>query len=322
MQQPNPVQSQDTPPSEELEAIARQLEASGNYRILRRFDPASVMIAEQDLPPSARRFLVVDTETTGKDAARDHIVELGMVEVAYDPEIGACYGVTRVFDALEDPGVPIPPEASAVNGITDEMVAGKRIDDAAVQEMVAGADFVVPHNARYDRVLLERRLPVFEDVAFACSMTQVDWQKAGIGGTKLEYIASRLGFFYSAHRADTDCLALVKVLDTVLEGFGGGTPLQMLLAEYQREDRRIWATGAPYDAKDRLKERGYRWFDGTIEGTEKAWAKEVPLEEYAAELAWLRTEVFNNRSVALPIDRIDARNRFTSRRDKLGRDYI
>jgi len=38
---------------------------------------------------------------------------------------------------LEEPGIPLPPEITRLTGITDKMVAGHRIDDAAVDGLLA-----------------------------------------------------------------------------------------------------------------------------------------------------------------------------------------
>jgi DNA polymerase-3 subunit epsilon len=39
---------------------------------------------------------------------------------------------------FEDPGFSIPPEITEITGITDEMVAGHRIDDRAVNDVPGG----------------------------------------------------------------------------------------------------------------------------------------------------------------------------------------
>ena len=59
-------------------------------------------------------LVILDTETTGLyDPAR--IVDIAVTTAAGDV----------LLDTLVDPGVPIPPEATAVHGITDADVAGK-----------------------------------------------------------------------------------------------------------------------------------------------------------------------------------------------------
>ncbi|KWU24763.1 3'-5' exonuclease [Burkholderia cenocepacia] len=306
-------------PAEYLERVAQLLERyPTRYRIVRAFDPAELMLRPEQVPEGAGRAIVADTEATGKDAYTDRIVELGMVEIAYDLMTGYIYGVTRVFDALEDPGIPIPAEASAVNHITDDMVAGHAIDDDAVNAMVETADFVICHNASYDRPLLERRFPIFKGKAFACSFTQVPWQEAGLTSAKQDYIAAMLGFFYLAHRADSDCLALVKILNTPLAGLNNETPFQRLFENYKVTERRIWAVNAPYAVKDVLSKRGYRWSDGVSKpDTEKAWFRTVSEADYAEELAWLFEHGFLNRKFAIPVDHVDEFSRFSPRRDQL-----
>ena len=75
--------------------------------------------------------ILLDTETTGLDHAKDEIIELGMVKFDYTPD-GRIVGVRDTFSAFNEPSVPIPPEVTALTGITDEMVAGHKIDEAAV----------------------------------------------------------------------------------------------------------------------------------------------------------------------------------------------
>lgn len=97
------------------------------------------------------KFVAFDLETTGTKPSENMIVEVGAVR--FD---GA--KAEEGFGVLIDPGIPIPADASAVNGITDEMVRGKpKIAD------VLGdfADFcgdlpLVAHNAPFDfKFLLE-----------------------------------------------------------------------------------------------------------------------------------------------------------------------
>jgi len=83
--------------------------------------------------------LFYDTETTGVRADRDRVIELAV----YDPE------TKRTFERLINPGLPIPPEATAIHHISDAMVAnapsfGEIIED--FKEFCAGDVVLVAHN--------------------------------------------------------------------------------------------------------------------------------------------------------------------------------
>ena len=62
-----------------------------------------------------RPIVFFDLETTGVDTARDRIVEISMIKAMPD---GEAITKTRRLN----PGMPIPAEATAVHGITDDDV--------------------------------------------------------------------------------------------------------------------------------------------------------------------------------------------------------
>lgn len=91
------------------------------------------------------RLAIVDLETTGTDATRDRVTEIGIVLV----ENGA---VIEEWCSLVNPGTPIPPEIQALTGITDAMVR-KAPTFAALKDEVLnriGDCVFVAHNARFD----------------------------------------------------------------------------------------------------------------------------------------------------------------------------
>lgn len=299
-----------------FEQMALALAANPDFKVLRRFDGQDLFCT--DYPADAGIAIALDTETTGKTDA-DKIIELGLVSVAYDRTTGYIYGAVNRFNALEDPGMPIPPEASAVNHITDEMVAGQTIDQAAVQALVDKADFIFAHNAGFDRPFCERRFPLFAEKAWACTIHQVDWASHDIRGAKLDYIAYMQGFFYDAHRAEIDCLALVNCLRVPFKD--GTTGFGQLVDTYYESSRRIWAVNSPFDSKDLLKARGYRWSDGLRGEAEKAWYIDVSEADFEAEMAFLKSDVYRGKPLTLPVDKVDAFSRFSSRRGSTERVY-
>jgi DNA polymerase-3 subunit epsilon len=91
------------------------------------------------------QFVAFDLETTGIMAGVDRIVEIGAVRFSHGK-------ITSVYSTLVDPQIPIPPEASRVNGITNEMVSGKPKIEQLLNSFAefCGADPMVAHNAPFD----------------------------------------------------------------------------------------------------------------------------------------------------------------------------
>lgn len=287
--------------------MATALEASGEYRVLRKLKnrPPQVEPNAQGL----RTGLFVDVETTGLDPRHDEIIELAMTRFYYSPN-GRIHGIGESFQGFRQPSRPIPPEITAITGITDAMVAGCQIDPAAVASFAASSAFVAAHNASFDRRFLERYSDVFKTKPWACSMSQVDWAAEGHEGVKLAYLASGAGFFYDKHRAENDCAAAIELLSRPLPR-SGILALAALLEAARRPTWRIRAEGAPFDLKDVLKARGYRWDDGSS-GAPRAWYRDVADTDKDGELSFLRREIYQ-REVDLRPARIDAHDRFSER---------
>ncbi len=214
------------------------------------------------------------------------------------------------FDHLRQPLTPIPPAVTALTGITDEMVAGQKIDLDEVLEFAGPADLVVAHNAAFDRRFLERLCPDFCAKPWACSMAEIDWAAEGFEGTKLAYLAADNGFFYDRHRAANDCLAAVELLSRTLPR-SGVSGLASLLARARQTTWRIWAANSPFEFKDLLKARGYRW-NGEDNGRPRAWYVDIPDDRKDAELDYLWQEIYK-RKVDLDITKVTAFDRYSDR---------
>jgi DNA polymerase-3 subunit epsilon len=297
------------PAADDFEAIARQLESHADYRVLRRLVPRlQFEAAASSAEAGTARLLILDTETTGLSHARDKIMELALLRVDVDRATGQPVGPVLVYDGLEDPGQPIPPEVQAITGINDDMVRGQQLDAARIAELLDGVDLVVAHNAGFDRPFVEARLPAFAAKAWACSFADIDWKGEGRGSSKLESLALQLGLFYDAHRAEMDCHALLAVLQAELPA-AKRTGLAQLLQVAPALRYRLQATGAPFDAKDALKDRGYRW-----DAAQKVW--HTRLDDAAlldAEADWLKAEVYGQRSARVQVEALDALVRYSGR---------
>jgi DNA polymerase-3 subunit epsilon len=299
-----PVDSPTNP-----EAMAQALAQHPDFRVLRRLVPRSDYGAVNG--QTTQRVIVLDTETTGLDSKTESIIELAMLSVLVDTATGFPVGPVTIYESFEDPGKPIPAQITEITGIDDSMVKGLRIDDAAVTALVQQADLIVAHNAGFDRPFVEARLPVFAGKAWGCSFMGIDWKKEGSGSAKLEFLASERGWFYDAHRAQVDCHALLQVLASPLAD--GQTGLLRLLTGADQTRYKLRATGAPFESKDKLKARGYRW-----DGDGRVWwcslASEVLLD---AEFEWLRDEVYGRRSARVQLEALDSRVQYSARSGRL-----
>jgi DNA polymerase-3 subunit epsilon len=86
-----------------------------------------------------------------------------------------------------------------------------------------------------------------------------------------------------------------------------------LLARSRETTVRISAVGSPFDSKDRLKARGYRWSDGS-NGRPKAWWTEITEEAVDEEMAFLAADIYpRGDTSAVELVRITAADRFSVR---------
>jgi DNA polymerase-3 subunit epsilon len=188
--------------------MARSLVESGEYRVTSRLEAQ----AEYHPPDNEPKLVaaVVDVETTGTNPDRDKIIELGVCLFEYDRQSGRIYKVLGSWDWLENPGFSILPEITNITGITDEMVAGHRIDEQTHNDLLSRVVLVIAHNADFDRRFLERRLLNFTTKHWGCSRFDIDWKAESIRSSAFEFVAYSLGFFHDGHRPASDCRAIVK----------------------------------------------------------------------------------------------------------------
>lgn len=98
---------------------------------------------------SVMKFIAFDLETTGTVPGANQIVEIGAVKFNDGVPEG-------VFSTLINPRTPIPPGASAVNKIYDEMVQGKPYIEQVLEAFTefCGDEIMVAHNAPFDAQFL------------------------------------------------------------------------------------------------------------------------------------------------------------------------
>jgi DNA polymerase-3 subunit epsilon len=156
-------------------------------------------------------YVAADVETTGLSAAAgDRICEIGLVRFLRGSAIDS-------FSSLVNPLRPIPPGASAVNGITDAMVACAPTFADLLPRILdfLGDDPLVFHNAPFDLSFLriEARLaggawprnPVVDTLVLA--------RRSGrFRSNSLSAACRAVGIDSTFHRAEADALAAGRLL--------------------------------------------------------------------------------------------------------------
>jgi len=294
----------------DVEAI-QHLQQSDQYRVIQRLQaPERYWQGEASTP---RIGIVIDTEATGLDTARDKIIELGFVAFEYDAGSGLIYKILHTYDAFEDPEEPLSDIVKQITGISDEMLKGQRLDDDTANAWLEKADLIIAHNAAFDRQMLERRLPVVSKANWACTFNDIAWMDEDISSLKLDYIAYKLGFFFDGHRAVNDAQATLHILTRALPNSGKLT-MAALLAGAREKSRRFFAFRAPFEKKDDLKARGYRWLpDFTHEGKKGVWSISVPEVDIEAEELWLADCIYKGKAPQFVFKDTTAADRYSLR---------
>ncbi|MDA8120308.1 MAG: 3'-5' exonuclease [Gammaproteobacteria bacterium] len=320
---PVPPESPVAPSEKALAQALAVLRQSPDYQVLTRVPAATAMVFAEPSDPKERTWtgVAIDTETTGLAIHdQDRAIEIGMVVFTYNAT--GILRVTRVLEEREDPGAPLSPEVVKLTGLTDDLLAGRTFDRAAIQEVLEGANLLIAHNAAFDRVVMEKLFPICAQKPWACTQTQIPWEAAGYNTKKLDYLAYRHGLFYDAHRAVADTEALVAILAAPPAPEIAATlelknpPARLSLFSVLRYHARhsayhFWLMDLPYEQKDLAKAAGYLWSDGSIPGTRKAWHREWPAAQaraaYLEAQSWYKTQAPIRVFEVSPLDRFSMR---------------
>jgi DNA polymerase-3 subunit epsilon len=209
-----------------------------------------------------RPLVAIDTETTGllPDA---RIVEIGLVRI--DPD-----GAGSIMTALVDPGVPIPPAATAIHGIGDDGVRGcppwrdvyhDVIDFLADGDLcgfnLVGFDLGVlwlecrAAGLDFDRIFADRHVI---DPMIIYHFYHA-YQGRGRGRRNLAAaVRTYLGREHRGHSAEADACAALEVLDAQVVAHGlPRTVPELDQYPFVPERRRVSTLGSCCDACDRRR---------------------------------------------------------------------
>lgn len=163
-----------------------------------------------------KRFIYYDTETTGINTKEDRIVEIAAFDALNKTS----------FSFLVNPSMSIPPSASAVHHITDEMVKDAPTFDVIGEkftEFVGSDAILIAHNNDgFDQPLLQseyaRHNLEFPDALFLDSLKFARKYRPDLPKHTLQHLRQLYGFpENNAHRALDDVIVLEQVFSTMID---------------------------------------------------------------------------------------------------------
>jgi exodeoxyribonuclease X len=157
-------------------------------------------------------FLVIDTETTGLDHTTDKVVEIAGVNVRNG-------NISLTYHTLINPGIPIPPDKSAIHGIADWDVQGMPMFDQAWQKFlpfIRSADVLVAHNALFDKGFLPETDKPWLDTK---RLAQHLWPDAPNHRNQTLRFWKKLRLNSLAHSADGDAIVTAHLLMLLIQDY-------------------------------------------------------------------------------------------------------
>ena len=235
---------------------------------------------------NAVKVCFLDLETTGLNKDTCKIIEFAGKVTAIDKSNGALLGIVDEYESFNDPEESIEPEITRITGITDDIVAGHSIDWESVSRVLNQADIIVAHNASFDRSFMDRYLPLSQDKVWVCSVSDINWSERGFGARGQEILCIWHGFYYESHRAMSDVDALIHLVTHEAEELDNAA--LELIANAEKPTYKIAALNSPFETKDILKSRRYRW-----DPQNRYWWKNLVLDEIDIEKEWMADNIYN-----------------------------
>nr|CAI3971183.1 DNA polymerase exonuclease subunit [Ochrobactrum phage ORM_20] len=232
--------------------------------------------------------LAMDVETTGLDHDEDEIIAFGYVKFTFDD---SCR-ITSVIEAnqfFNEPSKEIPEEITKLTGITMDQVKGHSLTKEMLDKIYDGVEISIAHNAKFDRKFIDKHYR--SDIIWGCSNADLDLRgkytiPSGSLGVVMAYVKD---WYFGHHDALEDCWALIHLLNT-------DDHLKEIIEKAFIPNYNVFATGSPFEMKDILKNRGYKWMGDTV----KCWYYPRADEEKMNEEAdWLKENHVNPNIVEI-----------------------
>jgi DNA polymerase-3 subunit epsilon len=185
-----------------------------------------------------------------------------------------------MYSGVEDPGFNLSPEIVKLTGLTDEVLRNRQINWDLVRDLFAKSEIAIAHNASFDRSFLLKRPELAPlEIHWGCSVRHIEWHSKGFKTRALNYLAADHGFVNPfAHRALFDCATTFRLICPYIQ--------EIIARSWDREVE-VVAFQAPFEQKDKLRLRNYKWDPG-----ERVWSKMIFEQQLAEERVFLEAEIY------------------------------
>jgi DNA polymerase-3 subunit epsilon len=186
-----------------LQASSLELLNTNNRALLRKVKRTK---AEEKLS----KALILDLEIWGRGKEYE-VVEVALIQVAYDSVSGGLGKRLDRYPGLRDPGPRANPKATGrFSKVKPEIVAGKKLNAKKIEALIAQSQIIIAHHIASDRPRFEARFPSSKSLKWLCSYKGVNWR---ITRANLEHLCKHFGVVNrDPHRAMPDAEALLNVL--------------------------------------------------------------------------------------------------------------
>lgn len=183
-----------------------------------------------------RPIACIDLETTGTSITQDRIVEISIIKLFPD-------GRREAKTRRVNPGVPIPAEATAIHGISNEDVANEPSFKSlanGINQYLADCDLCGYNSNKFD-------IPLLTEEFLRCDMN-IDFRDRHLVDVQAIYfkkeprnLSAALKYYCqrdmeNAHSAEADAMATIDILLAQLERYDDLTPTVSALDEYTKGD--------------------------------------------------------------------------------------
>lgn len=156
-----------------------------------------------------KNYIVIDTETTGLSAQRDHIIEISALKIKNGKIIDN-------YTSLVNPGIMIPKSSIKIHGITDDMVINAPTIDKVLPEFLhfIGNKPLIGHNLSFDLRFINSYLN--ENINHSLADTMLIARKK-LGFLPNHKLITLIEYFElgesQEHRSLSDCIYTYKVYE-------------------------------------------------------------------------------------------------------------